>query len=226
MKKFLEANKIYFEVFSMAFLGLMAVIVSFTQWRTSSREFELHKYENMPLIKVSYELIKTDTSGTYDTEILRVTNEGKIVKRFNKAFFSFYHFNIKPLDSNGKGKDIYVPVADFFGLTFNSNNLSGKLFESFSYHNNSNIVNAERHCQAFFSTKRLFITVTREVYFKFDFTDISNEKHTIYMDTFGNEITAREYQHTKARVNSYEPGLVAMRDVNNEFIDNLVNSAQ
>jgi hypothetical protein len=68
--------------------------------------------------------------------------------------------------------------------------------------------------------------VTREVYFKFDFTDISNEKHTVYMDTFGNEITKEEYKNKKASVDRYEPGLIAMSQVTNEFIDNLVDAAK
>lgn len=226
MKRFLENNKIYFEIFSMSFLGLMAVIVSFTQWRTSNQEFQLHKNENMPLFKISYELVKTDTSNTYDTEILKVTNEGKTFKKFKKEFFSFYLINIKSLDYPTKETEFFVPVADFFGISYNSGNLSGELFQSFSYGNNTNIANTDDFCRNLFRSKRLLATASRHVYFKFNFTDISDEKHTVFMDTYGNEIDEEDYIKTERKMSNSELRLMVMREMTPDFINSIVDKVK
>jgi hypothetical protein len=224
MKKFLTKNKIYFEIFSMIFLGVMALIVSFTQLRTSSLEYELHRAEKMPLFKIDYKLAKIDSTEFYDTEFLQVSNEGGIIKKFECKFNVFYEFTIQPWDNMKHSRTIYVPAWDFYGLTLRSGKLTGELMTAYSRGNNYYISEAERYCNKFLEKTKKFVSVRRTTVLKIDYTNINNEKHTVYLDTQGNEISENEYSQTERHAKDFQSGPYYMKEFTSRFIDSLVTS--
>ncbi|MEQ8905709.1 hypothetical protein [Ekhidna sp.] len=90
VRKWLNKNKVFFEVFSFLFLGLAAIFISYQQWKIASMELQLNELNYLP--KINIELEKNG-----NTESIIISNKGFHLKDYSSDLFSFYSL---PKDCN------------------------------------------------------------------------------------------------------------------------------
>lgn len=191
IKAFLEENKIYFEIFSFLFLGTMGLIVSITQWKTAERELLLHNSELLPLFRVDYRQIRTESDSTYG-EIMTLSNEGKQIKNFDCEIFSFYEFKVSTVDKGYKENKYYLSITPFYSIYYETNNLNNIMEEGLAHESYLDFFRLYNDCM-FLSKSGNFIFINRLHYFKINYIDIKNEDHLVYLNSKGQEISEKEY---------------------------------
>lgn len=222
MRAWLNNNKVFFEVSSSVLLGIMAVIISGRQLATAKDEYRLHYSEKMPLFKFDYEQIGLDSLDFMDTEFLTITNEGGAIKKFDCAVSVFYEFSV--LNKSGKSveKKVSVYIPDFYAINSLTNKPAGKLLTAWDKGNNLNRYNAGRYCSVAGKMLDKFVNMDKVVYFKIVFTDINDDKHTQYYDTYGNEIDETSYKFIVNEKTIRDiHGVFHYRDINQHFIDSV-----
>ncbi len=91
-KAWLEKNRIFFEVFSYVFVGIMGIVISYVGWKTNERsadiyqkQLEIMKNDREPYFKIKSEEIYEETEKTEDNETIAIKrytifNEGGVIR--------------------------------------------------------------------------------------------------------------------------------------------------
>ncbi len=119
MKKHLENNRIYFEVFAYVLLGSASIIVAYLSWLTSEKQLDYLIKDHQPIIN-----LKRDFKG--DFEIITIENVGHHLHNQKIEVNSFY-------ESSTINDTSYFKIYDYFDLiirTHNTKNTIGILYSS------------------------------------------------------------------------------------------------
>jgi hypothetical protein len=215
MKNFLISNKIYVEVFSYFFLGIMALVVSITQVAISKSELEIHKNELLPIFRVDYNYLKPDTIEYYDTQVLTISNEGKPIKSFKYDINTYYRFEISTRNSQ---TEILIPVQGFYFARFNTNNSTGKLLEAFGKGNNKIYHQLYLDCMSL-TKNDTYVFIDLVSVFKLSYIDINNKKCITYLDNGGHDISEWDYlQITQEKTRKFKDSLYHYYEIDSNFI--------
>jgi len=110
-RKFLENNKIFFEVFVSATLSFMAVFVSFKANSIANTQTRIMEQENMPQLEIRMTQDYNQELKIYDNNNWLVFNRGGKIIDFETAectFFKFYY---------GQNQDsIVIPIYGYFNM--------------------------------------------------------------------------------------------------------------
>jgi hypothetical protein len=195
----------------------MGLIISNNQLRVSRSEYTLHRFERQPFFRINTELMQTDTTNFYDTEILKISNEGEVIRNFECTPFVFYTFNI--LNKNNEQSALFV-VNDFYLFKSYTNNLKGDLYRAFTLGNNLEFYNVYIDCLQY-SKEGIFIEIQKLVYLKLTYTDIIGEEHIDFYNSNGYVVDEDEINLT-LEASGNNNRILNMRDFNIDFIDSLI----
>lgn len=226
MRKFLEKNKIYFEVFSLTFLGLMGIVVSISQAVIARRELKIHEKELLPTFSIKYQLFKSnDTSNVYDTEMLTISNEGRAIKKMRYELKTFYKFEFYRKNTSLRNTILYAPISDYFILQYITNEHVGKLLEAVTKGNNENFFDVYKCCMK--KTKdNNFLFVDKISLLKISYIDLSGDSHDEYYSGT-NEIDESNYKNVISSSNKYfGNNFFSQKEINEDLIDSIFNNVK
>lgn len=199
----------------MIIIGLMGIIVSYTQAKIAYSDFKLHKAEQLPVFKIDNDLIKNDSINFFDTEDLKITNEGCVIRDFKYSISAFYSIEIKYL----KNSRYYLfAVNDYYQLSFYTNNMKGELMHAYCPGNNKEFSRFYNDCLN--SSKGDTLIDTRKIGFiRLSYTDINDEKHIEYYNSQGLKLTEDKYNSIFKSVGDNR--ILKMKDYDLNFINDL-----
>lgn len=192
IRNWLELNKIFFEISSYVILGLMGIILTTNSNKVAENEFNLHKAENLPLFKVTIEPLYDSTFSKYNTEVLKITNEGQAITQKDIEISVYY---ILEYDSLGFQKVLKIPIYDYFFTWFSNNNFTGNLLTTFGVNNNLDYARVYNHFLNR-SHNGVFYFFHKITFVRIEYNDIGNEIGTKYFKIEpynGFEISEEEY---------------------------------
>lgn len=120
LKKWLESNKVFFEVFSFIFLGTASIIVAWFSYQTSSKQLELSSLEHEPIIN-----IKRDFNEKY--EFLIVNNVGYHLFDFQANYDSYMEIGNYSDSIVSPERNFQIKIGDYFNLNYETDNTVGEL---------------------------------------------------------------------------------------------------
>lgn len=124
LKIWFGSNKIYFEIFSSFFLGIMAIIVSICSLIISNKQLKNDELLNKPLIKISYEQFTYKEQN--DSEKITIENVGGYAYNYDINKKVFLHCEYTP--SNGlPSKTIDLLINDILDTSSPTNNYTGSI---------------------------------------------------------------------------------------------------
>lgn len=144
MKRFLEKNKIFFDVFSSIALGIMAIIISYQSNKIADYQAQLSEHQTMimeaqlkPIIEFDlFNIIDPLTNIAYEQRV-DVSNVGHEVNMNNVSIFS-----ILEVDICGDSQELYetsIWIADYFNFEELKNSKIGLLQTSSGHENKENL---------------------------------------------------------------------------------------
>ena len=170
----LTKYKILFEVFAYIVLGFAGLYVSYNQYRTASLEHDLNVQKSLPLIKIETNLSKSDTASDYDTETLKIINEGESLRRLKYDIKTFYRLIFYSPPSSPK--TFFIPVQGYYVNHFETHNFKGVLTTCYCPGNNrsfgtlySDVIKSSESNRSYSIEKVTIVQV--------DFMDISKKWH-------------------------------------------------
>jgi len=174
-------------------LDLQNIGINYTE-----KQLLLQKQEFLPRFKIVTELKKIDNNEVYDTEFLRIINDGYFVNNFECNINTFFRFD--KFDKNIlKSKSILIPVNGYFAYSSGSGNKSnqnGELLVKYEINNNLIFTNLYREVikasndDANYSLYN--ITLVKIKYINFE--AVSEEK---YFEVFNGNIEISENDYNK-----------------------------
>lgn len=222
-RKTLEKNKIFLEVISLTILGISGVIFSYQQVVTSNREYELHKKEKSPLIRVTSDIRFNPHLEFYDIRELKIYNEGESLTDFNYEVYTFYLLTSEPKNRSGKKKQYYIPISDFYQLSFRTGEPTGLLLEAY---NNNNNVEFHRAYSLLKPNDTAYLSIINYSVVKVVFKNILNEKITKYYEERLNtyqEIFKREFKRMQdISKQDFSFHKYRMDEIDRGFIENVL----
>jgi hypothetical protein len=136
VRGWLEANKVFFDVFASVFLGTMAVLVSVAALRVSGLQTALTSAQVAPHIRVASEYVYNSQAEKFTDEVFRIYNDGFALRDFQSDVSSL----IQVLEtSDSKKRSVFVPTV-YLVLSHNTDNSTGLLKTYLQKDNNSQMV--------------------------------------------------------------------------------------
>ena len=197
-RKWLEKNKVFFEVFSFIFLGLASLLVAYFSFRSSESQLEILRLEHSPIINIQREF-----KGDY--EFLKVNNVGYHLFEPSTDYSSY--FIIKNYtDSLIKPEtDFYFKTIDYFGLNYETDNTTGNIASistsPYTYQDSKRIVG---ECRELFGNN--FQVGFFQHLLRIHYSDERKNRMTKYfkVDSFSIiEISKKIYDETKKEYDSH-----------------------
>lgn len=125
MKKWLENNKVFFEIFSYTFLGIASIVVGLMTWKLGQRELELSEIDREPVINVQVDRnslrkpITVFNDGYHLFEpMIFVTSVFQVEQHLPNHMNKYYHFEVedyyveKPENGNTRGEIVINPLHE------------------------------------------------------------------------------------------------------------------
>lgn len=128
MKRWLNENKIYFEIGSTFVFGIASVFVAVAANNVSESQLEIAKIQLEPLIFISEKYLQDDTGVATET-FLEINNAGAPVYGFSVDTRTFYTVSTS-------SETIWIPVNGYYYATFELDAVDGKLAEVRGLNNN------------------------------------------------------------------------------------------
>jgi hypothetical protein len=107
-RAWLKRNKIFFEVFSLAILGFMGVVVSIASLQVSRIQTSLQRAQVSPAIVIQDKMAYNEAKGNYADEVVTVENNGYPLSEFSSEIISI--FEVTRGASNHPGT-AYFPIV-------------------------------------------------------------------------------------------------------------------
>lgn len=141
VRSWLKLNKIFFETVAALMLSIMAVLVSFAQLRTASKQTDLSEIQTRiaqaqaaPRFEIIFQPVKNEETGFFDTRRLVIDNRGGAVRDFFAEAASFLDVDVSA-GREGSGK-LEISLSDYLNSQFVSANGTGTIATISSYQNN------------------------------------------------------------------------------------------
>lgn len=119
-RKWLENNKVFFEVFSYVFLGIASLLVGYFSYVSSKSQLEILKLEHSPLIS-----IKREFKG--DSEFLKLHNVGYHLFEPKVNYFTYFIIKDYKNSEIKNETDFYFRIDDYFGFSYETDNTIGNI---------------------------------------------------------------------------------------------------
>lgn len=139
IRRWLERNKIFFEVFASVVLGAMAVIVSVASLRISSIQATLQRVQMSPAVTAEMQVVYDEERNSYTGEVLTVTNNGSPLSEFRATLSSMYEVS---RDSADGKSSVIVPVG-YLCCSFGTGAVTGLLMTYRQSNNNGQAARIE-----------------------------------------------------------------------------------
>src|SRR6185503_11201231 len=114
MKRFLEQNKIYFEIFASLLFGSAALFVSLASYHISNQQLALNSQAQQPHFSVQTTYVHNDGTGKDDDTQLYVSSSSGFAYNLHCQVYSFLDIG---LFSGGKRKDSLVPLIGYYPVS-------------------------------------------------------------------------------------------------------------
>lgn len=197
-RKWLDNNKVFFEIFSFVFLGLASLFVAYFSYKSSDSQLEILRLEHSPIINIQREF-----NGNY--EFLKINNVGYHLFEPNTNYSSYFiikNYNDSIIKSE---TDFYFKTIDYFGLNYETGNTTGNIAtistSPYTYQDSKRIVG---ECRDLFGDN--FQVGVFEHLLRITFSDESKNRRTKYfkVDSFSIiEISKKIYDETKKKYDSH-----------------------
>jgi hypothetical protein len=129
VKKWLNENKVFFEIGSALTFGIASVIIAISANRVSQSQLEIAEIQLKPLIYISEKYLNDEAGMAVET-ILEINNAGAPVYEFSVDTRTFYTVSTN-------SETIWVPVSGYYYGQFELKAVDGKLAEVRGMNNNS-----------------------------------------------------------------------------------------
>jgi len=187
-RKWLQRNKIFFEIIVALSLTTMSVIVANNANQIAATQNQIMKEENQPIFIFDTRIPDNDTSNVM--ERVKIDNIGKPAYYFFAEPYVLYDIQVRDNDYNIK-KNAIIPVVDFYSYSETSGFTSGNM-ESF-YRENLTYTIRENN-----SSTKYYTNDTMETLYKINgdlgsytknrndmFVDLYIYIHITYQDVYG-----------------------------------------
>jgi len=118
-RKFLEKNKVFFEVFSYVILGLASIWVAILSNNTAKKQLEFLDLDHKPIIN-----IQRDYNELH--EFIRINNVGHHLSGLTAEYTSYLRFEDYKVGYDNS-INIHLKVADYFNLNYKTENTTGQI---------------------------------------------------------------------------------------------------
>jgi hypothetical protein len=188
LRMFLERNKIFFEIFSYVVIGFTGIIFSYFQWKTNEQQIEMHRNEIQPVFRIAFTLYKID-SEVYNTEALKIYNDGTPIKSFDYEIKTYYH--LEYISKNNR-EEYYIPIIGFYWTELPKSNSVGILTECYLKNNNAEYARIYKECLSQ-SHEDEYYSIERFSLIKISYQDIIDEQHVVYYKN--KELIGKDYHN-------------------------------
>jgi len=137
MKRFLEQNKIYFEIFASLLFGSAALFVSLASYHISNQQLALNSQAQQPHFSVQTTYVHNDGTGKDDDTQLYVSSSSGFAYNLHCQVYSFLDIG---LFSGGKRKDSLVPLIGYYPVSQHTGSSVGTLFVFRGNANNAHLL--------------------------------------------------------------------------------------
>ena len=222
-KEFLSRNKIYFEIFEKFFLGFMAIVISLTQTIIACEDIDLKKKDAQPILRIATEVSKLKDPDYYDTEILRLFNDGKPVKKSELEIFSFLFLEIQDY-KNRKDLSFSIPISDMFAAEFKRQSSTGELYACYTVDNNRIIATLSRSTMDL-GTGMTFYSLRRYFFVSIKYDDLNGDHHEVLLDDNGVEVPVEALDKFRIPAKtSFGNRSFSIEEMNEPFIKSLIKN--
>ncbi|HBR55086.1 MAG TPA: hypothetical protein DEA82_13245 [Flavobacteriaceae bacterium] len=172
LRKELEKNKIFFEVFSYLFLGIASLVVAYFSYQTSKGELEILRLEHLPVINL-------DRKMNENFDKIEIKNAGYHL--FNPKVDYTTVFIIKGYknDLDTEKRNYFFEIKDYFVVDFETNNSTGLIstIASSEYYDRQT-KRLKYDCYSNFGDK--YNVLSFEHFIRFTYDDENDNKHLVY----------------------------------------------
>lgn len=169
IRKWLNANKIFFEVIVATLLSFMAVFVSIQTNKIAETQTQIMIEENMPQIEIRMGQQYNELSKFYDNDIWYFYNRGGKLSNFEISYYSFYEFIYRP-----NFDTIVIPIYGYLNMQgVLTGEGDGLIYQIDNNHNGKKEIELRDSLWDFG-----FNNVT--VFARLEFKDILNRQHEEY----------------------------------------------
>lgn len=108
-RKWLKDNKIFFEVFSMFFLGVMSIVLTWTSIRISQRQVDIEEHKLIPRIEIDYRFEADISKKSSNSEVINIYNHGGDILDLEIDLFCFLNLLFE-----SKTNEEIIPFKGYF----------------------------------------------------------------------------------------------------------------
>lgn len=188
MKAWLERNKILFETVAAVMLSVMAIFISWQQFKVAEMQTRIAERQVLPqFVIVSRQVKSSVESQMYDEDILSVENKGAVVSSFSVKPAVLFNFVITTYgDADNKFKqnklDREVFVQDYYfgvGLSPTGQGLLATV-KGGTKKNHSKAVQLENDLEEYCRSKGWYSKVDIKRFVNISYVDLLGREHNEY----------------------------------------------
>lgn len=188
MKKFLQKNRIYFELIIPILLSLVALIISVITLIYTQRQAENEEFLNNPDLKIS-NLIFSYQSERNNSHFVIIENTGNKLREYHSNIFTI--LKIEGIKEPEKEKfSILIPIQDYFGGVIPSDSYKGEI-EKFIGIDNLNLAKIlEKQFKEMFNSEFSFISLSMNIILRVSYKNFRG-------DSFVKTFSVNEFNPSK-----------------------------
>jgi len=204
--------------------AVATIIVGISTVSVTKHEEERDKLQNQPLYLVKIDQQYSSEKSLFDNEEYSISNIGKKTKsKTDVQVYSFIEISYTDVKNHASPIIKLLPLSNYFGASFYTNNLDGLI--KYSLYSGNNL---ERYVSFYNDALRyheshseIYVLVRKYHYFVLEYVDLFGEKHKI-VKTEENEVEPKQFEAMLKRANSDAPGINL--DLNSLDIDSIVET--
>lgn len=182
MKQWLKENKIYFEIFGITSLSIMAIIVSCESNRITNNQIQVTKMESQPFIEFQRELKYDAIRGVRTDDEIMISNKGGPLREFSSIYITFLKVEHEEFGNISMRKRIvsYIPLSEYYNTTMKTFESVGTLELLTNPKNFRKLSEFYMQLSVDTRAKNIYIYSALESYFRINYIDIYGETKIEY----------------------------------------------
>lgn len=180
IKKFLEDNKIFFEVLVSLSLTAMALYVSYQANRIAAVQTKISESENMPVFEVIASQTYDKALKFYTENIIDISNEGGPIYNFTPKAVTFLEVAYTDEQNGYTQKIERIPLVGYFTTSFVSNKTKGNMVTWQGYRNNLKLRDLEKEISQSAMLSNKFVSLEIKVYLLVSYEDFLRRAQVEY----------------------------------------------
>lgn len=179
IKEFLNKYKIFTEVFSNIFLGIMGMVISINAINVAKYQNILVKRELLPVLEI-IEYQSPNEEDIYNETLIQISNIGGALYGLKTDRMCF--LNIEYQTEDGREGKTKKEIIGYYSYSKSTNRANGLLQTISGYNNWNKYINIKNSI----TDEKLkvygikFLNIRIEKYLKLQYYDVFNEKHIDY----------------------------------------------